>query len=299
LKNHYYSMILLLIILFLSMSPGIADCEGIRYIYDKTGRLSMAIRDDGKAAIYIYDSVGNLQSIVTQQISEAPPILNSINPDIFFRGIEREIVISGQNLITLKDLTSNGGIIIKEFFSTDDLIRARIYLPPSTPTGDFKFFVTTDYGETEIDYYVTTADLNPENLTLTINELGEIDVSVYPPINRSYTLNVENSAPSVVSAPSQVIIPSGGHAMFEVTALSEGVAVIRVAGAGVSISVTPPFATSPSDGGDSVESLPVSVQMPFSTTVSNKISPLVSVEMPFSFDSQIISDIVSVVIQKQ
>jgi len=102
-----------------------------------------------------------------------------------------------------------------------------------------------------------------------------------------------------VSAPSQVIIPSGGHAMFEVTALSEGVAVIRVAGAGVSISVTPPFATSPSDGGDSVESLPVSVQMPFSTTVSNKISPLVSVEMPFSFDSQIISDIVSVVIQKQ
>jgi YD repeat-containing protein len=268
--------------------PSTSTCEGIQYLYDSAGRLSKVITSDGQVAIYIYDSAGNLLSIVTQTINEQPPLLDSITPDILFTGTDVEITINGQNLMTLEDFSSdNSSIIINFFESTDNTITAQISLPSETPTGLYNFHVKTFYGEAEIGFYVTSVKVTPENTTLSINASKDVEVTIEPTVSRTYTFNVENKAPEVVSTASSVTIPSGGSAYITVNALSEGSAVIKINGAGLNVFVTQPFA-----GDASISSNPINVQM----LIDSNIAPdVVSVQMPI--EGYIITDSVSVKIE--
>jgi YD repeat-containing protein len=44
---------------------------GIRYLYDDLGRLVRVIRDDGEAASYSYDAVGNVPDARVTQVAKA------------------------------------------------------------------------------------------------------------------------------------------------------------------------------------------------------------------------------------
>ncbi|MDP3110723.1 MAG: RHS repeat domain-containing protein, partial [Thermodesulfovibrionales bacterium] len=72
----------LLVLCLLLLIPSFSFASDANYIYDDVGRLIKVIPDTGDVATYNYDAVGNLISITTQTISQSPPVLYSINPDI-------------------------------------------------------------------------------------------------------------------------------------------------------------------------------------------------------------------------
>jgi uncharacterized protein (TIGR03437 family) len=64
----------------------------ITYVYDRLGRLSAVVASDGNAAIYRYDAVGNLLSIVRQgpgavSITDFSPGSGSVGSPVTIYGV--------------------------------------------------------------------------------------------------------------------------------------------------------------------------------------------------------------------
>ena len=76
----------------------IANAEEAKYIYDELGRLYQVIDEQGNAATYNYDAVGNLLSI-TRSTGITGPQITTISPDNAFGGETVNVAISGNNLI--------------------------------------------------------------------------------------------------------------------------------------------------------------------------------------------------------
>jgi len=261
-------LITIIIIIFVNCTfvVSFAGTDVINYIYDRTGRLLKAVARSGDAVVYTYNEAGNLISIKRLRVNPAPPVITSINPYVMFRGSSVVVEITGKNLFTLTAFTTdNQDIIIKDVNSTDTKITARLFIPSSVNTGEHRFYIKTFYGETVIGFFVTSLKFEPDRLLLTADQTENVMLSIEPAIGSEYTVSIENNSPQIVTASETVTIPSDSGVSVQITGVSEGVAVLRFNGVGLSVTVTAPF-----EGKASVADS-VSVRMPVLMRNNTKI----------------------------
>lgn len=264
-----FSQILVILLCSIALAT-FAMADAVNYFYDDTGRLARALK--GTTGItYQYDSVGNLLSINKGTVGTGPPVLNSIIPDVVFIGSSTPAIISGQNLFTTKEVTSDNALISIQTLNVGDTeIRTEITVSPDAlPGSTVHITVTTLYGSASVQATLTSSELtfNPGHLSLTPSSSGSITASIFPSIGRSLTIMLNNGNPSIVSAPQSVTIPSGGTTTFTVNALIKGVSTIDSGDPKTIVFVTDPFTLPP---GEEVvcKSGPISVYIESSTTAN-------------------------------
>jgi hypothetical protein len=227
-KKRYILSFLLALIFLLSFVAIPASADEISYFYDDSGRLTRVVRGT-EGIVYQYDEVGNLLSITSGTISAAPPVLNSITPDLIFIGQTTLVSIKGQNLFTTKDVIfSSPSLSTKILRVTDTEIMGEITVPSGTLSGAINITANTSYGSASVGAALSSSKLffSPGQLALLPGSNGSINVSISPLIGRDLTILINNSSPAVVSAPHSITIPSSGAISFNVNALKEGIATI-------------------------------------------------------------------------
>ncbi|OGW55562.1 MAG: hypothetical protein A2Y81_05565 [Nitrospirae bacterium RBG_13_43_8] len=281
--------VLILFLLFISfILMNFASADEVNYIYDDAGRLVKAVKGT-EGFIYSYDEVGNLLSISSSTISAVLPVLQDISPDIFFSGSTASVTITGQNLFTTKEVSSdNPSLSIKILHITDTEISAEIEVSTEAFLGGVNITVATLYGSASIPIDILKLTLSPCTAHLLAGETEEITVSLIPA--RSMNLNIVNNNPDIIAAPQSIQIPVSGTASFTVQALAVGTGILEIEKFLSTIFVTPSFTGYASISSPSVsvswgliqnafmESKPVSVMWP---SVNNAIveSRPVSIEI--------------------
>ena len=199
----------------------------VRYFYDALGQLSRVV---GPSAgnVYRYDEVGNLLTVTSLTTTAAPPVLDSVTPNVLFVGKPQLVKISGQNLLTAESVASENPDVLIGYVSVRDTELVAEMLPVSP--GSATFTVTTAYGTDTIDVDVATSSLaiKPGQTALLPNGSALLHLTVSPPLTVPVTFNIDNSRPSVASLPATVTIPVSGSTDLSVNGLSAGLSMITI-----------------------------------------------------------------------
>ncbi|MBI5674450.1 MAG: RHS repeat protein [Nitrospirae bacterium] len=278
-----------LILCIFFILPSLTSGDSVDYSYDDNGRLVRTSNADNIRVLYQYDEVGNLISIFkeTSTPQAVPPVLQSIDPDIFLIGNNYNVVITGQNLLTTSSVTSdNPDISIKFIESIDTKIIALLSIAGTASPGQANITVTTSYGSVSMSINLYRANISPDSIALFPIFTASLSVSLTPSALTDVTVSIENKNPDVIDTPFSVTIPAGGAADFTVTALSGGTGIIKIATAEATVFVI---------GDDSpIRSMPVSVSMGHMPDGSILFSHQVSVEWYAVVNATILSIPVSV-----
>ena len=251
----------LLALCLLLLIPSFSFASDAAYIYDDVGRLIKVVSETGEAATYNYDAVGNLISITTQTISQAPPALYSINPDIVFVESSRNITITGANLFTTEAVTSdNAGIGISNVTATDTSITATLTISSGASLGT-NITASTLYGSATIAIKIARLTFNPSPAAVIPGTATDITARIEG-LSNDFTISLNNQNPDIISAPLSLVVPVGGSASFTINALNEGVGIIISENAAVAVYVSQPFI-----GETMAATKPVSVYMEESSIV--------------------------------
>lgn len=233
----------LLIIFFVCLfATSIAFADEVNYFYDPTGRLvRVADPSTNAQVLYQYDEVGNLLSISKGTFTAAPPVLDSISPGFFVKGSKAVVSITGQNLITTKELSSdNPEITIYVLSLSDTAIEAAVIIPLSAVPGAVHFNAVTHYGSDSIQASIadSTLHFSPEYIALLPGVIGTITANISPPVNTDITLMLHNSNPTIVLAPKVFTIISSGISNFSLDPLNAGYSTISSGEAETIVHVT-------------------------------------------------------------
>jgi YD repeat-containing protein len=131
------------------------------YSYDDAGRLARAVTSTGLVYQYQYDAVGNLLSISQSQISNNPPVLQSIKPDVLFIGSTTLVTITGQNLFSTNGITSNNPSLSAKILTASEIeVKAKITVAPDALPGPVLLTVSTAYGSAGIQTMLISSGLS-------------------------------------------------------------------------------------------------------------------------------------------
>lgn len=243
-----------LVIFFLFSITAPSYANPVQYIYDDLGRLSRVVDENGGYAAYEYDAVGNLISISNGTALAVSPVLQSINPDVFFietSTLKTSVVITGQNLFTTQDITAdNPALILKTLSVTDTSANIEITVPSDALPGVVHITVKTVYGSATIGITLYKLTFSPSQLVLTPGTSEIITATISPATGMDMTIPISNDNPAVASTPQSVTIPSIGTTNFNITALAEGVAILSSFSSiivNAAIYVTQPFTPEPGE----------------------------------------------------
>lgn len=282
------------------------------YLYDDNGRLIKAVTSAGDAVIYEYDKVGNLTSMTRESIRRTPPAISNVIHDVVFRGTTVSMTIAGENLFSTSRIFSNhSGVIVNAFKSSDTVINTTITISDEAPLGSALISIETLYGTTSIS--ITVADLifSERQTAIISGAAANIIARTEPGLSKDLTVTLYNQNPDIISAPLSLTVPAGGSSILTINALKEGVGIISSENAWLIIYVTQPLTGSVSASTMPVSvivkqafqgittSVPVSVGILPSPVQGIATSSPVSVKVLSSISGPIVSNIVSVKIQKQ
>ncbi len=133
-----------LVAVALSLTAAREAVADVVYVYDELDRLVRVIREDGEAATYAYDAVGNLLSItrssgvpVGAAISSSPPPLG--------RGNTQTVTLAGSNLF---GATASGstGVTVTAVQGQLDSVAVTVTVAGNAPLGSGSVTVQTPYG---------------------------------------------------------------------------------------------------------------------------------------------------------
>jgi len=236
-------------IFFLVFCATTALADDAFYFYDDTGRLDRAVKG-ANALKYQYDPVGNLLSINKSAISASAPVIQSINPNVFFIGQKILATIAGQNFFSAKTVTTdNANVSVKILDVTDTGIKAEITVLSSASPGSITLTVTTLYGSGNIAASLSSSKLSfsPGQLTLAAGNTGSINASITPSIGQDLVITIGNSNSSIATVPGTLNVPSAGAASFNVTAVQNGVSTISSGDPKTIVFVAPHFYNEPGE----------------------------------------------------
>ena len=108
------------LVLGLLVGPGAAVAD-IVYLYD-LGRLVRVIREDGEAASYHYDAVGNLLQITRESGLSQTTTITATSRASGGQGATVAITISGANLIGASVVCTTGGLTVQNVRTDFDQI---------------------------------------------------------------------------------------------------------------------------------------------------------------------------------
>ena len=261
----------LLPILFLFSIVPSSSSNTLQYVYDDLGRLNVAADENGNYAVYEYDEVGNLLSISNGTINPSPPLIQGINPDYLFISSTKTVTITGQNLLTTSEITSdNPALTFKVLSVTDTSLTASITVPSDASPGTVNITVKTFYGSANIASTLVKLTFNPDHLALVPSTATNITAGVAPAMGKDVSITINNSDPSVISVPQSIVILANGTTAFTINTLAEGVAVISSDESNsvfTTVYVTQLFTTEPGENVTS-STKPVSVYIQPTTAVA-------------------------------
>jgi YD repeat-containing protein len=279
-----------LIISFLCLSCASAVlADEVNYFYDDAGRLvSITNPSTNAQVLYQYDEVGNLLGISSSTFTPAPPVIDSISPELLVKGSKAFVSITGQNLVTTINLSSdNPDIIIYVLSASDTEIKAAVIVPLSAVSGVVRFTAVTLYGSDSVQASITDSTLHfsPEYIALLLGVSGIVTATISPPVNTDITIMLYNSNPAIASAPKLFTIASSGISDFSVDPLHAGYSTISSSEAETIVTVTEStFANSlpvsifkEQTGISTVNAFPVSVYRdPVQYTVTFQALPVIT-----------------------
>ncbi len=239
-------------LILLSIHPAFSDT--IDRIYDNLGRLVMVVSSSGAMIVYGYDEAGNLVSETRTTVNNQPPVLTGITPNQTFTGNEVSINITGSNLLATKSVTSsNSGIDIKNFSSTNNSVSIDAIISKTAATGPADFTVVTLSGSASISMDLLNLTFSPAQIAITNGASASITARM-DGLTSDYDLSLNNENPDTISAPRSLTVPVSGSVTFNVTGLANGAGVIAAGNSALSVYVSAPFS-----GSGTACSAPVSV----------------------------------------
>jgi|WetSurSiteA1Bulk_404760.scaffolds.fasta_scaffold01434_4 hypothetical protein len=216
--------------------------DEVNYFYDDAGRLfRVADPSTNTQILYQYDEVGNLLGISRGMFTAAPPVLDNISPGFLVKGSKAFVSITGQNLITTKELsTDNPDITIYVLSVSDTEIKAAVIIPLSVVSGAVRFTAVTLYGSDSIQASITDSSLHfsPAYIALSSGVSAPVTATISPPVNTDITIMLYNSNPAIASAPRFFTIISSGTSDFSVDPLYAGYSTISSGEAVTIVSVS-------------------------------------------------------------
>lgn len=201
----------------------------IHYYYDTLGQLSRVVGDT-VGNIYQYDEVGNLLTVATSNTSVAPPVIDSVIPNVLLVGNEQLVKISGRNLLSTNSVTSGSpGLVVGQYTLSDTELQVHL---SATSAGAATLRISTVYGTVDISLTCLDSTLRilPGQLALLPGQTGAMTVEMIPAPNETITFNIINNNVSMVEAPGTVTISTDGTGSFPVKGLAHGSSHLTVAG---------------------------------------------------------------------
>lgn len=108
---------------------------GVVYLYDDLGRLVRVIRDDGEAASYHYDVVGNVLAITRESgVGQTTSITGTSRPT-GEQGSTVPLTVSGTNLIGASVVCTTPGLTAQDVRTDFDQITLQLLIDQTAPTG--------------------------------------------------------------------------------------------------------------------------------------------------------------------
>ena len=216
------------LILFLCTSFTFAD--DVNYSYDEAGHL-VRIEKGTERTLYQYDEAGKLISI-TKEIGTSqplPPVLQGIYPDVFLIGNTYNVTLTGQNLLTTSNVTSdNPNITINDVVATDTKVFATISISNGASPGAASITVTTSYGSASMSINLYKVVIEPTTILLFPGQTTSISVSFTPSASENLGVSILNNNPDIINAPASLVIPAGKTATFAVNTLKAGTAMLNI-----------------------------------------------------------------------
>lgn len=224
----FHKLLIIFFVCLFTVSISLAD--EANYFYDDAGRL-VRVADPSRNAqvLYQYDEVGNLLGISRGTFTATPPVLDNISPGFLVKGSKAFVSITGQNLVTTKELSSDNPDITIYILSVSDVeIKAAVIIPLSAVPCAVQFTAVTLYGSDSIQTSITDAALHfsPEYIALSPGVSGTITANISPPVNTDITIVLHNSNPTIALAPKLFTIISSEISNFSIDPLNAGYSTI-------------------------------------------------------------------------
>jgi hypothetical protein len=124
--------------------------------------------------------------------------------------------------------------------ATDTAVSAEITVSSQAAPGAVQLTITTFYGSTsaQADLTLSRLSLGPALTAITPGSSGNITATIYPALGRTVAIQLKSGDPTVASVPQAATIPSNGTAVFPVSALTAGEAVISAGSPSALVVVT-------------------------------------------------------------
>jgi YD repeat-containing protein len=133
-------------LLLLVAPPASAD---IRALYDDLSRLVRVIREDGEAATYHYDAVGNILRITRESGVPQTTVVSDVSTSNFPRGQTTSVTFTGFNFSGAQ-VTATAGLTITGRQTDVDTLVVQVRVDPGATLGPGSLTIQTPYGTVEI-----------------------------------------------------------------------------------------------------------------------------------------------------
>lgn len=131
---------------------GEASAEALIYSYDDLGRLKQVVDQDGNAATYNYDAVGNIISIERGTPScpvQAPMVTNVASAAACYAGTGCQIAISGNSLLGAGVSSGTPQASVSDCHAECTQITCILATSPFLPAGPLALTVNTSFGSAQ------------------------------------------------------------------------------------------------------------------------------------------------------
>ncbi|OLD62966.1 MAG: hypothetical protein AUI47_10715 [Acidobacteria bacterium 13_1_40CM_2_68_5] len=158
------------------LTPVTAARADIVYLYDDLNRLVRVIRDNGEAATYHYDAVGNILSITRASGVSQTTTVTSVSPTSAQAGSTTTVTISGSNLAGATVTVSTPCVTVQNLRTDADSLAFDLVVCADANLGSATLTITGALGASTV-----ALDITPHPPTAGVRIVGTITPPVMAP----------------------------------------------------------------------------------------------------------------------
>lgn len=126
----------------------------ISYLYDDLGRLVRVIDENGEAATYHYDAVGNILSITRETGVPLTTVVTAVSPPAESLGKTFSMTITGFNLAGARLSISAPGVTLSNVRTTLDQVTVDVAISATAQVGDAPMQLDAGLGPVTVPFTV-------------------------------------------------------------------------------------------------------------------------------------------------
>lgn len=178
---------------------------------------------------FVYDGSGNIVGI-QRNITQDPPVINSLSPELIRIGRTFTLVVSGDNLFGVDVIPQDANVSVSNVSASNTSVRFSVLASENTPVGEYTFTFSTVLGSAtgSVNVRIPGPDLliEPQTLALKPGESQQLDIRLTSADSFENVLSLSVGNDSVISvSPETLTIPLGdtvSDSTVTVTAIADG-----------------------------------------------------------------------------